>query len=73
MGGRRMIRDIRRAVRDGRLPPRFRSADVVAECPQWAASSCRAFPSKHRVGNCHRESELFVRIERGLYCLKEDA
>ena len=73
MGGRRMIRDIRRAVREGRLPTRFRSADVVAACPQWATSSCRTFPSKHRVGNTYHESELFVRLERGLYCLKEDA
>ena len=73
MSGRRMIRDIRHAVREGRLPTRFRSADVVAACPQWRETACRAFPSKHRVGNPHGHSEHFVRLERGLYCLREDA
>ena len=73
MGGRRMIRDIRRAVREGRLPPQFRSKDVMAACPQWAASSAKCFPSRHSVGNPSGRTEFFVRLERGLYCLKEDA
>ena len=68
-----MIRDIRSAVREGRLPRRFRSRDVVAVCPQWREAACRAFPARHRVGNPHGHTELFVRLERGLYCLKEDA
>ena len=73
MSGGRMIPDIRRAVREGRLPPRFRSADVVAACPQWAATSAKCFPSRHRVGNPNERTELFVPLERGLYCLREDA
>ena len=67
-----MIGDIRRAVREGRLPPQFRGADVVVACPQWAAASAKSFPSKHRVGNRNHRTELFVRLERGLYCLRED-
>lgn len=73
MSGGRMIRDIRRAVREGHLPRRFRGEDVAAACPRWARQSCKTILSKHRVGNTRQETELFARLERGLYCLREDA
>ena len=69
----KFIRDIRRARREGRLPREFRKADLQKACPGWAAETCGVFPSKHRVGNPGRETELFVRVARGLYRLVEDA
>ena len=64
---RETIREIRRAVRDGRVPPQFRAADVnTALRIHWAGN----FLPKHRVGNPGGETELFVQISRGLYRLR---
>ena len=63
-----LIQHIREAVRTGRLRQPFGAQDLVAigVLPSTAA----AFPPKHAVGNPGGNSELFVRVSRGLYRLK---
>ena len=64
-----LIRQIRRAVAEGRLKEPFRAADVRRARVRCAASTPGTFLSKHCVGN-GRTTELFVRVGRGLYRLK---
>jgi hypothetical protein len=64
---RETIRRIRDAVRSGRLGTRFTAADVNRALGiDWAGT----FLPKHRVGNPGKVTELFVRVDRGLYRLK---
>ncbi len=65
----KFMEDIRRAVRDGRLPAKFRPSDVRAACPGWATSTYGVFLPKHRVGNPGGYSEYFVQNEDGSYSL----
>lgn len=65
---RKTIREIRRAVRSGTLPTKFTPVQVnEAIGIDWAGT----FLPKHRVGNPGGYTELFVRIAKGLYKLKE--
>ena len=65
---RETIREIRQAVEDGRLQREFTPLRVnEALGLNWAGT----FLPKHRVGNPGGYTELFVRITRGLYKLKE--
>lgn len=65
--GRGTISQIRAAVSMGRLPHRFRPTDVNrALAIDWAGT----FLPKHRVGNPGGNTELFVRLGRGVYTLK---
>ena len=60
------IRKIREAVTTGRLPEEFSPGQVNAILPiRWAGT----FLPKHRVGNPGGNTELFVRLRRGLYRL----
>ena len=68
----RLIRCLRRARRDGRLPKRFRAADAWKACPEAAESTFRTFLPKHCIGNPGRDSVLFVRHARGLYSLIDE-
>jgi hypothetical protein len=63
---RETIRRIREALKSGRLKRSFKPTDVnSALAIHWAGT----FLPKHRVGNPGRNTELFVRIQRGLYGL----
>ena len=42
----RFVEDIRQARRQGKLPRRFRGADVKKACPGWARSNLYEFPSQ---------------------------
>jgi hypothetical protein len=58
------------AVRAGRLKEPF-SADMVRRaCPGWADKTYGVFLPKHAIGN-GGTTELFVRIDRGLYKLNK--
>lgn len=64
---RETIRKIRDAVRSGRLGTRFTPAEVNRVLNiDWAGT----FLPKHRVGNPGGFTELFVRVDRGVYRLK---
>lgn len=65
---RETIRDIRRAVRSGTLPGKFTPVQVNEAL---GINSAGTFLPKHRVGNPGGYTELFVRIAKGLYRLKE--
>lgn len=67
-----MIREIRDARARGNLPIHFRAADVAKACPEWAPNTFGTFLPKHAVGNPKGETELFVRVAPGLYCLVEE-
>ena len=61
------IRRIREAVRQGKLAQTFRPADVNAALGiDWGGT----FLPKRSIGNPGGYTELFVRLERGVYRLK---
>ncbi len=60
--------DVFTAVRNGRLTEPFDAAMVKKACPGWAERTYHTFPGKHAFGN-GATTELFVRVERGLYKL----
>jgi len=61
------VEEIKKAVRNGRLPEQFTPKQVNAALRiDWGG----AFLPKHRVGNPRNETEHFVRIRTGLYRLK---
>ena len=61
------VQRIKEAVRSRRLTEPFRAADVNRALRiHWAG----VFLPKHRVGNPDDQTEQFVRVSRGLYCLK---
>ena len=66
-----LIREIRRAVRDGRLNEPFGAGDVIRAGICRARSTPGTFLPKHRVGNPGGNSELFVRVASAKYRLKE--
>lgn len=61
-----------RELLEGRLPGKFRAADVRATCPGWACCTSSTFLPKHRVGNPGGASVLPVRYGKGIYGLVED-
>ena len=64
---RRTIHKIRDSVRTGKLPVIFKAAQVNdALGITWAGT----FLPKHRVGNSGNNTELFIRVDKGLYRLK---
>jgi hypothetical protein len=65
---RQTIRMIREAVEQGRLPSVFGSSQVNSILGiGWAG----VFLPKHRVGNPGGQTELFIRIDKGLYKLRD--
>jgi hypothetical protein len=61
------VQEIKKAVRDGRLPEEFAPKQVNAVLGiDWAG----VFLPKHRLGNPGSQTEHFARIRRGLYCLR---
>ncbi|TYK44563.1 hypothetical protein [Actinomadura decatromicini] len=65
----RMVAEIVRAREDGRLPERFRAADVREACPGWAENTYSTVLSDHRVGNPGDDTAYFVRHADGTYSL----
>ena len=63
------IREIRRAVRSGRLRQPFRAAAVNVALGITFAGN---FMPKHRLGNTDGNTELFRRVRSGEYCLAPD-
>lgn len=67
MDDRDTIRRIKQGVADGQIPALFKPADVDKALKiDWAG----VFLPKHREGNPGDETELFVRVRRGVYRLK---
>lgn len=65
----RFVEDVRRAVREGRLPSRFRPNDVRRACPGWADHTYGVFLPKHREGNPGRYTAYFRQNTDGSYSL----
>ncbi len=65
----RFVDDIRRARCEGKLPKRFRAADVRRSCPGWADSTYSVFLSKHRTGNPGGYTAYFKQHSDGSYSL----
>ncbi len=42
---------------------------VKAACPGWASRTYHTFLAKHARGNPNRNTELFIRVGRGLYTI----
>lgn len=63
------VEDVRRAVRERRLPIRFRPADVRIACPGWAHHTYGVFLPKHRRGNPGGYTAYFERHDDGSYSL----
>ena len=57
------------AISSGLLKEPFRSADVEESCPGFAKNTYKNFLAKHAKRNPSGTTELFERIDRGLYCL----
>ncbi|PCJ72100.1 MAG: hypothetical protein COA62_06015 [Rhodobiaceae bacterium] len=66
----KFIGKIRKEVSSGKLAEPFRSTDVEKSCPGFAKSTYTTFLAKHSVGNPGKTTELFERVDRGLYRLK---
>ena len=69
---KRFINDIRQARSLGKLPERFRAADVRKACPGWAKQTYSSFLSKHCVGNRGGDTEHFRQHAPGLYSLIDE-
>lgn len=67
----RIIKEIRWAVRDGRLHEPFSADDIIPAGIRCASSTPHTFLPKHCVGNPGGDSEMFIRVSRGKYRLKE--
>jgi hypothetical protein len=65
----RFVADIRKAVREGRLPKRFRAAEVRLACPGWADHTYGVFLPKHRKGNPGGYTAYFEQHKDGSYSL----
>lgn len=73
MDERDLIREIRRACREGRLIQPFGPRDVLDAGISCAPTTPGTFLPKHRVDNPGGDTELFVRVARGRYILNEAA
>lgn len=61
--------EIYTAVKSGRLGQPFNAAMAKVACPGWAPKTYHTFFGKHCVEN-GQTTELFVRVGRGFYRLK---
>ena len=68
LGAKGIVHDVLRARREGKLPARFRPADLRRVFPDatWAPYISN-FLSKHRRGNPHGETERFVTHDDGTW------
>jgi hypothetical protein len=63
--------EVYNAVKAGKLLQPFNAAMAKDACPGWANRTYHTFFGKHSVGN-GEETELFVRLRRGFYCLNKE-
>ena len=63
------VDDIRKAIRDSKLPKRFCGADVRDACPGWAEQTYTNFLPKHRLGNPGGYTAYFKQHADGSYSL----
>lgn len=68
----KLTKAIRAAVEAGVLQEPFVAADVKRACPGFAERTSHVFLPKHRVGNPGGETEVFIRVGKGLYRLNND-
>jgi len=64
---KRLASQIYAAVKHGVLEEPFNADAVRAACPDWGDHTYGVFLPKHRVGNPVGHTELFRRVEPGLY------
>lgn len=69
MVGHKVYKSIVDAVESGRLKEPFNSDGFRSACPSFGEGTYTTFLGKHRVGNPGGNSELFVKISRGLFKL----
>ncbi len=65
------VKDIRRAIREGRLRQPFRGLDIRRACPGWSERTYYNFPPKHRVGNPGGYTAYFSQHSDGSYSIIE--
>jgi hypothetical protein len=65
----RFVKDVRLAVREDRLPVRFRPNDVRRARPGWADHTYGVFLPKHRKGNPGDYTAYFDQHADGSYSL----
>jgi len=66
---KKLASEIYEAVKCGKLKQPFDATMVKAACPGWGQHTYFTFLGKHVVGN-GQTTELFVRVSRGMYCIK---
>jgi hypothetical protein len=66
-----VIREIRRAVAEGRLQEPFSKKDFKEACPRLAPGTYNAFLWKHAEGNQGGNTELFRKVAPGRFILLE--
>ena len=64
-----VVREIGLAIRQGRLPERFRAADVRRACPGWDYRTYNNSLPKYRLGNPGGHKVYFRRNRDGTYSL----
>lgn len=69
MGDHATYGAIVQAVHRSDLSEPFTASDFEAACPGLGAGTYVAFLAKHAVGNPGGETELFERVDRGVYRL----
>ncbi|MDE0390609.1 MAG: hypothetical protein OXI57_00885 [Rhodospirillales bacterium] len=67
-----VLRDIRTARREGRLPYRFSSRQLAKACPGPSTAEYASFLYQHRVGNDHGKVPCFWRRADQSYSLIGD-
>ena len=67
-----VLRDIRTARREGRLPYRFSPRQLAKACPGPSAAEYTSFLYQHRVGNDHGKVACFWRRADQSYSLIGD-
>ncbi len=69
--GHKVYAAIIAAIKKGRLRQPFSSNDFRTACPTFADGTYSTFLAKHAIDNPGDNSELFIRVGRGLYkCIK---
>ena len=65
----KLIKQIREAVKSGKLKEPFNPEDVKKACPGWADQTYKSFLPKHVSGPYRGYTQLFEKIGKNLYRL----
>jgi len=63
----RLVVEIDRAIKEGKLREPFRGSDIRAVCPGFAHSTYNTFLPKHTLNNPDNNKVHFTKVEPGLY------